>query len=88
MPTIPTYTDHWSAYASVLVLPSKRHRSVDKDSGCTSYIERFNCMLRQHLSRLVRKSLSFSKKSENHVASMWNFIHDYNATRRRKLGLA
>ena len=30
------YTDHWSAYDSVL--PSKRHRSVDKDSGCTSYI--------------------------------------------------
>jgi IS1 family transposase/transposase-like protein len=80
------YTDHWSAYAAVL--PSKRHRSVDKDSGCTSYIERFNCTLRQRLSRLVRKSLSFSKKLENHVASIWNFIHDYNATRRRKLGLA
>ena len=42
------YTDHWSAYAAVL--PSKRHRSVDKDSGCTSYIERFNCTLRQRLS--------------------------------------
>jgi IS1 family transposase/transposase-like protein len=28
------YTDHWSAYDSVL--PSKRHYSVDKDSGCTS----------------------------------------------------
>ena len=28
------YTDHWSAYDSVL--PSKRHHSVDKDSGCTS----------------------------------------------------
>lgn len=28
------YTDHWSAYDSVL--PTKRHRSVDKDIGCTS----------------------------------------------------
>jgi IS1 family transposase len=35
------YTDHWSAYDSVL--PSKRHYSVDKDSGCTSYLEPFNC---------------------------------------------
>ena len=52
------YTDHWSAYDSVL--PTKRHRSVDKDSGCTSYIERFNCTLRQRISRLVRKSLSNS----------------------------
>ena len=80
------YTDHWSAYAAVL--HSKLHHSVDKDSGCTNYIERFNCTLRQRLSRLVRKSLFFSKKLENHVASIWNFIHDYNATRKRKFGLA
>ena len=71
------YTDHWSAYDSVL--PSKRYRSVDKDSGCTSYIERFNCTLRQRVSRLVRKSLSFSKKLENHIAAIWRFVHHYNA---------
>ena len=57
------YTDHWSAYDSVL--PSKRHQSVDKDSGFTSYIERFNCTIRQRVSRLVRKSLAFSKKLGN-----------------------
>lgn len=72
------YTDHWSAYDSVL--PSKRHYSVDKDSGCTSYIERFNCTLRQRVSRLVRKSLSFSKKLENHIAAIWSFVHHYNAS--------
>ena len=72
------YTDHWSAYDSVL--PSKRHYSVDKDSGCTSYIERFNCTLRQRVSRLVRKSLSFSKKLENHIAAIWSFVHYYNAS--------
>jgi len=72
------YTDHWSAYDSVL--PSKRHYSVDKDSGCTSYIERFNCTIRQRVSRLVRKSLSFSKKVENHIAAIWSFVHHYNAS--------
>ncbi|MFM2313357.1 MAG: hypothetical protein RLZZ04_2633 [Cyanobacteriota bacterium] len=79
------YTDHWSAYDGVL--PIKRHHSVDKNSGFTSYIERFNCTLRQRISRLVRKSLSFSKKLDNHIAAIWNFIHHYNATRRLKLGL-
>ncbi len=71
------YTDHWSAYDSVL--PSIRHRSVDKDSGFTSYIERFNCTIRQRVSRLVRKSLAFSKKLENHIAAIWRFVHHYNA---------
>ncbi|WP_448598187.1 IS1 family transposase, partial [Thermoleptolyngbya sp.] len=46
-----------------------------KDSGLTSYLERFNNMLRQRVSRLVRKTLSFSKKLENHVGAIWNFIH-------------
>src|SRR4028118_1193723 len=35
------YTDFWSACDRVF--PSKRHQSVGKDSGKTSYIERFNC---------------------------------------------
>lgn len=80
------YTDHWSAYGAVL--PKKRHRTVGKDSGLTSYIERFNNTLRQRVSRLVRKCLSFSKKLDNHIAAIWNFVHHYNATRRRKLVLA
>ena len=80
------YTDHWSAYPSVL--PSKRHRTVDQDSGLTSYIERFNCTWRQRVSRLVRQSLSFSKKLDNHIAAIWNFVHHYNATLRRQLMVA
>lgn len=56
----------------------KRHKSVDKESGLTSYIERLNNTLRQRISRLVRKTLSFSKKLENHKGAIWNFIHDYN----------
>ncbi len=53
------------------VFPSKRHQSVGKGSGKTSYIERFNCTLRQRVSRLVRKTLSFSKKLENHIGAIW-----------------
>ena len=77
------YTDHWAAYASVL--PSKRHFAVDKDSGLTSHIERLNNTLRQRIARLVRRSLSFSKKLENHIGAIWNFIHHYNQKIREKL---
>ncbi|MBL1178799.1 IS1 family transposase [Pantanalinema sp. GBBB05] len=77
------YTDHWDAYASVL--PSKRHFAVDKDSGLTSHIERLNNTLRQRISRLVRRSLSFSKKLENHIGAIWNFIHHYNQKIRENL---
>ena len=71
------YTDFWAAYS--VVLPSKRHRAVGKETGKTNYIERFNCTLRQRVSRLVRKTLSFSKKLENHIGAIWNFIHHYRA---------
>ena len=72
------YTDFWSAYAQIF--PSQRHQSVGKDTGKTSYIERFNCTLRQRVSRLVRETLSFSKKLENHIGAIWYFIHHYNAS--------
>lgn len=77
------YTDYWEAYAKVL--PSKRHCAVGKDSGLTSYIERFNNTLRQQVSRLVRKTLSFSKKLENHIGAIWYFIHHYNRLIRSEL---
>jgi insertion element IS1 protein InsB len=51
---------------------------VGKESGKTSYIEGLNNTLRQRISRLVRKSLSFSKKIENHIGAIWYFIRDYN----------
>jgi IS1 family transposase len=79
------YTDFWEAYAAML--PSKRHRAVGKDSGETNHIERFNNTLRQRCSRLVRKTLSFSKKLENHIGALWYFVHDYNASCRAKLGI-
>jgi IS1 family transposase/transposase-like protein len=74
------YTDFWRAYE--IVLPRKRHRAVGKQTGQTSYIERFNNTLRQRVARLVRRTLSFSKKLENHIGAIWNFIHHYNASLR------
>ena len=71
------YTDFWSAYEEIF--PTKRHKTVGKESGKTNYIERFNCTMRQRISRLVRKTLSFLKKLENHIGAIWNFIHHYNA---------
>jgi IS1 family transposase len=70
------YTDFWSAYEQVI--PASRHRAVGKNSGRTNLIERFNCTLRQRVSRLVRDSLSFSKKLDNHIGAIWYFVHDYN----------
>jgi hypothetical protein len=36
--------------------------------------------MRQHISRLMRKTLSFSKKIENHIGAIWFFIHHDNAS--------
>ncbi|MEM8721827.1 MAG: IS1 family transposase, partial [Cyanobacteria bacterium P01_G01_bin.39] len=42
----------------------------------------FNCTLPQRVSRLVRKTLSCSKKIENHIGAIWYFVHHYNASLR------
>ena len=72
------YTDFWNAYG--LVFPGNRHQAVGKESGNTAHIERFNCTVRQRVSRLVRKTLSFSKKLANHIGAIWLFVHHYNAS--------
>jgi len=71
------YTDFWESYEKII--PAFRHKAVGKESGKTNHIERFNNTLRQRVSRLVRATLSFSKKLENHLGSIWYFIHYYNA---------
>ncbi len=70
------YTDLLASYGAVF--PQKRHKPVDKKSGKTYKIERFNNTVRQRVSRLVRKALSFSKNLENHISAIWYFIHHYN----------
>ncbi|MEM6520165.1 MAG: IS1 family transposase, partial [Cyanobacteria bacterium P01_C01_bin.70] len=67
------------------VIPSQCHFAVGKESGLTSDIERLNNTMRQRVSRLVRKTLSFSKKLENHLGAIWTFIHEYNRLVRERL---
>lgn len=74
------YTDFWEAYEQLL--PSKRHRAVGKETDKTSYVERFNNTLRQRVGRLVRITLSFSKKLSNHIGAIGYFVHHYNASLR------
>ncbi len=74
------YTDLWKAYGQVI--PVEQHIKCEKGSGLTNTIERFNCTVRQRFSRLVRKSLSFSKKQENHEGAIRYFICHYNKIRR------
>ena len=72
------YTDFWSAYRDIF--PEKRHRAVGKETGKISEIERFNNTMRQRISRLGRKVLSFYKNLSNHRGAIWYFIHHYNAS--------
>jgi insertion element IS1 protein InsB len=76
------YTDFWESYSEML--PFKRHRPVGKESGKTSHIERLNNTLGQQISRLVRKTLSFSKKLQNHIGAIFNFVHHYNSCIRKR----
>ena len=54
------YTDFWSSYP--VALPSKRHRAVGKETGQTSYIERFNCTLRSSSVATGAENLIVLKK--------------------------
>jgi insertion element IS1 protein InsB len=69
-------TDDWEAYKGVI--PASQHRVCAKGSGYTNIIERFNCTLRQRVSRLVRECLSFSKIMRNHIGAIKYFICHYN----------
>jgi hypothetical protein len=56
-----SYSADWEEYKGVIA--PAQHVVCGKESGPTSGVERFNCTLRQRVSRLVRKTLSFSKQS-------------------------
>ena len=73
------YTDHYAVYTAVI--PSAQHRAISKLARKTNHVERFNCTLRQRVSRLVRATLSFSKKLSNHIGAIKYFICDYNLTK-------
>jgi len=74
-------TDNWSAYAAAI--PANQHTACDKKSGQTSMIEGFNRALRQRVSRLVRKTLSFSKNDVNHHGAIKYFLSNCNLERQK-----
>lgn len=69
------YSDDWDAYKSVF--PKNRHIS-SKNKSDTNHLERLNNTIRQRVSRLVRKTLSFSKNLENHIGALKYFFCHYN----------
>jgi insertion element IS1 protein InsB len=73
------YTDQYVVYEGVI--PAAQHKAISKLARKTNHIERFNNTLRQRVSRLVRETLSFSKKLANHIGAIKYFICYYNLTR-------
>jgi IS1 family transposase len=72
------YTDQYEAYPGII--PTAQHRAVSKLFRKTNHIERLNCTLRQRISRLVRATLSFSKKLSHHIGAIKYFLCNYNLT--------
>jgi insertion element IS1 protein InsB len=72
-------TDGYQAYKGGI--PSAPHRAITKLARKTHPVERFNCTLRQRVSRLVRATFSFSQKLAHHSGAIRYFICDDNLTR-------
>ena len=66
-------------------MPAERHQAITKQARNTTHIERVNNTLRQRLSRLVRETVSFSKKLANHIGAIRYCICHYNLTRAAAL---
>jgi insertion element IS1 protein InsB len=79
------HTDQYDVYRGVI--PAERHKAITKQARKTNHIERFNNTLRQRLARLVRDTLSFSKKVENHIGAIKFFICHYNLEKAGALPL-
>jgi insertion element IS1 protein InsB len=69
------HTDDWDAYKRII--PAHQHRFSQQKKD-TNHAERFFCTLRHRCSRLVRLSLSFSKKLDRHVNSIRFVVTHYN----------
>ena len=72
-----TFSDFLDSY-ELIFGGDPKHKSIDKKSGETAHIERFNNTLRQRLSRFTRKTLAFSKLKEIHDIVLKIFIINYN----------
>jgi insertion element IS1 protein InsB len=70
-----SFSDLWSSYN---FLPARTHQMVGKETRETAPIERLNNTLRQRISRLVRKTLSFSKTESMLNLHFKFFAYHYN----------
>ena len=68
-------TDYWEAYYQTI--PRNQHRP---SKALTYFIEGYFAGVRARVSRLVRRSLSFSKKLANHVAAIGYLLWQRNLT--------
>ena len=73
-----SFSDFWKSYNAI---PTITHSKVGKETGETAHIERLNNTLRQRISRLVRKTLSFSKKEYMLNLHFKLFAYNYNLQR-------
>jgi insertion element IS1 protein InsB len=73
------YTDQSVVYAGGI--PAAQQQAIRKLARPTNQIERCTHTLRQRVSRLVRETVSFSKKLANHLGAIKYFLCLYNLTR-------
>ncbi len=72
-----SFSDFWKAYNC---LPESTHQKAGKETGETAHVERLNNTIRQRFSRLVRKTLSFSKREYmlNLHFKLWAYYYNLN----------
>ena len=77
-----TRSDFWFAYAAAF--PQRTHRFCGKEEGETNHAERWFGTARARLSRLVRRTYSFSKSMERHLDAIHLFVTSYNLCIQRR----
>ncbi len=74
-------SDQWLPYRAAF--PRRTHRPCTKRQGETAHAERSFCTARQRVARLVRKTLSFSKRFEPHELWLRVFLTEQNLSLRK-----
>jgi hypothetical protein len=62
-------------------IPTAQHRAISQLARTTNHLERFNNILQQRVSRLVRDALPCSKKLAHYIGAITLFICHDNLTR-------
>ena len=75
-------SDQWLAYQAAF--PRRTHRLCGKKEGETAHAERSFGTARQRVARLVRKTLSFSKRFEPHELWLRVFLTEQNLSLRQQ----